>query len=179
MSLFSIWPQFGFRENPYSNRNLPGDEVGNELFVGRTVEVNEVQRKIASEGTHPSVEGLAGVGKSSMVAVASYRMMKASVEARDGTLYLPLPRFFQATESAEALEQEVYYEIAQALIGNVQAFRESRLEVPDIGSLDRWLNSPQYQQFSGGLPQLSFGYGTSVNDAEGFADSGFVASVRA
>src|SRR5215217_7770311 len=65
--MFSIWPQFGFRENPYDNQGLPGDETGDHLLVGRETEVAEVQRKIASAGTHPSVEGLAGVGKTSML----------------------------------------------------------------------------------------------------------------
>jgi len=27
MGVFSIWPTFGFRSNPYDNRNLPADDV--------------------------------------------------------------------------------------------------------------------------------------------------------
>jgi hypothetical protein len=35
MALFGIWADFGFRSNPYSNANLPGDAVGHRLLVGR------------------------------------------------------------------------------------------------------------------------------------------------
>jgi hypothetical protein len=179
MSHFSIWGRFGFRENPYDNRNLRPDEVGDALLVGRDAEVAEVQRKIASGGTHPSVEGVAGVGKSSLVAVAAYRMLRDTVAARDGTLFIPVPRFFQASTSPEALEREVYREVAQALIGNVEAFRVGGLAIPNIAQLDRWLNAPQYR--SGGAQVLSIGgnYGSQANEAEGFAASGFPAAVRA
>jgi len=53
VSAFTIWPKFGFRENPYDNRNLQADPVGDALFVGRGGEVGELQSHIASEGTHP------------------------------------------------------------------------------------------------------------------------------
>lgn len=178
MSTFSIWPAFGFRENPYSNRNLPPDETGDDLFVGRAAEVAELQRKIASEGTHPSVEGLAGVGKSSMVAVASYRMTKESLRLRDGTLYVPVRDFFQASTDADSLEQEVYLRVAQTLIGNVEAFRLARLEIPDLAGLDTWLNKPLQKNLSGGFAPVTAGYGATINDAEGFAESGFPAAVR-
>ncbi|HEX6328237.1 MAG TPA: hypothetical protein VFZ72_16850, partial [Jiangellaceae bacterium] len=32
--LFSIWPKFGFYENPYINQTLPADDVGDKLPAG-------------------------------------------------------------------------------------------------------------------------------------------------
>ncbi|MFA4928601.1 MAG: AAA family ATPase, partial [Patulibacter sp.] len=178
MSLFSIWPQFGFRENPYDNDRLPGDEVGHRLLVGRDKEVAAVQRAIASDGTHPCIEGPAGIGKTSMLAVAGYRMQLASVKAEAGTLYVPVQRFFQVGESQPDFEEEVFREVAQTLIDNADAFRRSALEVPDIEQLNRWLNSPQ---FSSGGAQL-FGAGASLgsepNSSDGFTKSGFPNAVR-
>ena len=63
MNMFSIWPQFGYQENPYSNQTLPSSDAGDQLLVGRDREVADLQRKIGSGGTHPSVEGPTGVGK--------------------------------------------------------------------------------------------------------------------
>ena len=151
VNLFSIWPQFGFRENPYDNEGLPADETGDALLVGRDGEVSEVQRKIASSGQHPSVEGPAGVGKSSMLAVAGYRMMQQTVAAANGTLFVPARRFFQASQSQDHFEEEVWHEIAQTMIENVEAFRRAGLEVPDIEGLNKWLNSPQYRSAGANL----------------------------
>lgn len=72
----------------------------------------------------------------------------------------------------------MYREIAQTLIGSVEAFRTARLELPDIEGLDKWLNSPQYRQGGGGAAGFSGNYGSTVNDATGFAESGFASAVR-
>lgn len=148
MNLFSIWPEFGFRENPYSNAGLPGDETGDFLLTGRDREVAELQRKIGSTGTQPAVEGLAGVGKSSLVSVAGYRMFRRCIEAEEGTLFLPARRLFQASNSAQAFEDEVFREVAQTLISNVRAFDKVGLQAPDLGGLDKWLNVPQYRNWA-------------------------------
>lgn len=179
MSLFSIWPRFGFFENPYDNEGLPGNDTGHQLLVGRDAEIAAVQRGIASAGTHPSVEGPAGIGKTSMLAVTGYRMQLASLEATDGTLFIPARRFFQAKESQEEFEVEVWREVAQTLIDNAEAFRQVALQVPDIEGLDKWLNSPQYRSGSGQIAGFGGGGGSEPNVSEGFTQSGFPGAVRA
>ncbi len=178
MSLFSIWPEFGFRENPYSNAGLPGDETGDFLLTGRDREVAELQRKIGSTGTQPTVEGLAGVGKSSLVSVAGYRMFRRCIEAEEGTLFLPARRLFQASSSAQAFEDEVFREVAQTLISKVRAFDRVGLQAPDLGGLDKWLNVPQYRNAEGQAMSLGIGYGSEPNTSEGFTQTGFPDAVR-
>jgi hypothetical protein len=179
MSLFSIWPQFGFRENPYDNERLPGDDVGDHLLVGRDREVAAIQRGIASDGTHPCVEGPAGIGKTSMLAVAGYRMLVASLNAKSGTLYVPAKTFFQAGESESEFVEQVFREVAQTLIDNADAFRQAALEVPDIEGLNKWLNSPQYRSASAQGAGFGGGYGSEPNTSEGYSRSGFPAAVKA
>lgn len=182
MSLFSIWPQFGFRENPYSHETLPANEEGDYLLVGRDREVQELQRKIGSGGTHASLEGPIGVGKSSLLAVAGYRMAVSSVQAGAGELYLPALRFFQASEDIDKFEAEVYWTLMQTLIENVDAFHRASLPLPDTAQLDKWLNSPQYRDASGQLSVLGTGAGagggSTPNTSEGFQQSGFPSAVR-
>src|SRR5437763_3984380 len=120
VAMFSIWPAFGFRENPYDNAGLPGNDQGHRLLVGRDAEVDRVQRAIASGGLHPSIEGPAGIGKTSMLAVAGYRMKLTSIEAKGGSLFLPANEFFQAGESPAEFEEKVYRVVAQTLIDNVE-----------------------------------------------------------
>jgi hypothetical protein len=178
VSQFSIWPQFGFTENPYDNERLPGDEVGDQLLVGRDTEVAAIQRGIASDGTHPSLEGPAGIGKTSMLAVAGYRMLIASSAAANGTLYVPVKGFFQAGESASEFEEHVFREVAQTMIDNAEAFRKAALAVPDIEGLNKWLNSPQYRSGSGQAFGFGGGGGSEPNTSEGFSRSGFPTAVR-
>lgn len=175
---FSIWPQFGFTENPYSNLNLPGDEVGDRLLVGRDAEMGQLQRRIGSMGTHPTVEGPAGVGKSSLIAVATYRMREAGVNAQSGTLFVPVPAF-QATTSVDEFEAQVFFGIAQAMIANVEAFRRAGLNVPDMGRLDNWLNDATFRQASGSALGFGAGAGAVANESEGYVTSGFPEAVKA
>ncbi|SFP61432.1 hypothetical protein SAMN05660464_3692 [Geodermatophilus dictyosporus] len=175
---FSIWPQFGFAENPYSNLNLPGDTVGDRLLVGRDQEVGQLQRRIGSMGTHPTVEGPAGVGKSSLIGVACYRMLRECVRAKAGTLFLPVPSM-QATSSIAEFETQAFFGIAQAMIANVDAFRVAGLTVPDVARLNNWLNDPTFRQAQGSALGFGAGGGAAPNTSEGFASSGFPQAVRA
>ena len=106
MSDLSIWPAFGFSDNPYNNNTLPGDESGSYLLVGRDAEVSSLMQRVASGGTHPAVEGPVGVGKSSLIAVAGYRMLEKVKSDHAGTLFLPVPQFFSASESMAEFEDE-------------------------------------------------------------------------
>jgi hypothetical protein len=178
VSLFSIWPQFGFRENPYDNDRLPGNEVGDRLLVGRDAEVAAVQRAIASAGTHPGVEGPAGIGKTSMLAVAGYRMLVASLEAEGGTLFVPADSFFQVGESEVDFVDEVFRTVAQTLINHADAFRRVALDVPDVEGLNRWLNSPQYRTGSASAAGFGLGGGSAPNTSQGFTRSGFPDKVK-
>ncbi|MDP9401989.1 MAG: ATP-binding protein [Actinomycetota bacterium] len=179
MSLFSIWPRLGFRENPYSNQTLPPDEAGDRLLVGRDREVAELQRKIGSDGTHPSVEGPAGVGKSSLIAVAGYRMLTTCVREAAGALFLPARSFYQVAETLDSFEERVYYDLAQTLLTNVEAFRRANLPIPDLGGIDKWLNTPQYRHAGGTLTFAGANFGSEPNVSGGFSESGLPRAIQA
>lgn len=179
MTLFSIWPSFGFSENPYSNTTLAGDEVGDALLVGRDAEVHALHAAIGSGGLHPSVEGMTGVGKSSLIAVAGYRMFVRSLDAKQGVLFLPASRFFQMSANVDLLESQVYLEVAQTLIANVEAFRACSLDIPDIAGLSQWLNEPDYHSRSAQISLLGGGLGSVPNSSDGFVNSGLPQRIRA
>lgn len=177
MSLFSIWPNFGFAENPYSNNTLPADEVGDHLLVGRDREVDELMRRIGSDGIHPSIEGPTGVGKTSLFNVSGYRMLRRCVHEHAGTLFVPCGSAFQMTDSIDLFEERVYYEVAQSLLRHPRAFVESGLDLPNLDAINRWLNLADHRQLSLGGTIMGFGAerstGTVPNESDGFAESGF------
>lgn len=179
MNQFSIWPWFGFRESPYSHEKLSVGEEGDRLFVGRTAEIQAFQMRIGSGGPHATVEGTAGVGKSSLVAVASYRMMRESALAHSGNLFVPAEQFMQIGDDPDAFEDRLFRNIAQTLINNADAFRQAECPIPSIDALDKWLNSPQYRNGSAGAFGFSGQYGSQPNTSDGFTSEGFAAAIRA
>jgi hypothetical protein len=180
--MFGIWSRFGFSGNPYSQETLPPDEMGSGLLVGRDSEVQQIQSRIASNGVHPSVEGPVGVGKTSLINVAIYRMTDACLRAKSGELYLAATQRFQPIASAADFELDVFRVVAQTLIRWKKSLPEVGLIEPDLTKLERWLNSPQYGTTGGGLSILGSGANvekaSEPNTSDGFATSGFPAIVR-
>ncbi|MCX6466217.1 MAG: hypothetical protein NTW05_21895 [Pseudonocardiales bacterium] len=100
------------------------------------------------------------------------------VEDKSGVLYLPARRLFEASESLDEIEAEVWREVAQTLISNADAFRQCGLGVPSVAALDRWLNDPQFRSGSLGATGFSASADMTANTASGFAESGFPRAVR-
>jgi len=182
MSLFSIWPAFGFSANPYSQDTLSADDTGDLLLVGRDAESNEMQRLVGTEGSFPTLEGPIGVGKSSLLEVTAYRMRRACLEAKQGELYIPAVARFQPSSDLEALEAEIYRVLAQTLIRYAADFEVAGLFRPDVEELNKWLNSSKYSSWQGGGGALGFqantGAGEEGNTGEGYTKSGFPTAIR-
>ena len=70
----SVWSEFGFSENPYSARPIRPTPADAEMLVGREKELLRLMQYLKSSSTHPTIEGPNGVGKTSLVAVAGYRL---------------------------------------------------------------------------------------------------------
>lgn len=182
MEPFSIWPRFGFSDNPYSEKTLEADEVGHQLIVGRDSEIRNIQRRIGSNGSHVAIEGPVGAGKTSLINVASFRMKRHCIDRKEGMLFLPAVDRFQAERDSTLFERKVFMVIAQTIISNIDSFEEVGLQRPDLSEIDRWLNSPQYNSHQGGLgvatATLNYGSGSEPNTSSGFGDDGFPRAVR-
>ncbi|MCH8572235.1 ATP-binding protein [Nesterenkonia sp. AY15] len=183
MSIFGIWSDFGFQQNPYSQDTLAPDEMGDLLLAGRDKEVRGIQARLGSGGAHPSVEGPIGVGKTSLLNVAAFRMAKRCLEARAGELYLPAVQRFQPVKDVAEFEAQVYRVVAQTLIRYQGSFKQVGLSEPDVKKLNKWLNEPQYGGYSVGASVLGsgaeWGKSSEPNTGEAFLRSGFPEAVRA
>ena len=112
LSSYSVWTTLGFHGNPYDQAFLPGSEEGATLFCGRSAELGRLQFGIGSGGTHMSIEGDAGVGKTSLARVAGYEMFRQGARAADGTLFLPVPASIQLAPDPIDFERDVWPEIS-------------------------------------------------------------------
>lgn len=176
--MFDFWPKLGFKGNPYDHNRLTTGAEGSALLVGRDRELRQLQQKIGSGGAQPTIEGPAGTGKSSLIAVATYRMKLECLRQRQRTLFLPLHESFQLSEDPEKFEIELYRAVAQTLLREVQAFKQVGLPEPELEDISKWLNSPNYHSYGATGGPVGLNYGTEPNTSEGWSQNGFIMAVK-
>lgn len=179
MSGGSIYNEWNFTDNPFSPMPLGADSVGNRLFVGREEELRKIAIRIASSSSAVCLDGLVGVGKTSLANVAAYRAQQAYLgDRKSKPLVVPCRRSFQVSEeeSPDDFRIRVLTEVAQTLLEKASAYRLG-LNMEGSDGLNAWLNSPLLSQWSLGIPAISAGGGKQTNESQGFTTSGFARTV--
>jgi len=175
---YAAW---GFNGNPFNVRSLPPDDMGAELLVGRTKEVALLARRINNPPKLPTLEGMNGVGKSSIVNVAGFSCFNSFLLEPDGPLYIPCRKIFQFTPTSNRgpFIMEVLLEVAQTLIEYTTRIEGSRLNgVMEATALRDWINAPQMRTLQGTLGPIGVGSSVETNTSDGYALSGFPNAVK-
>lgn len=164
MSFYNEW---GFKKNPFETSALPPSEEGNQLLVGRDSEVRKLRRRLDNAGKIPTVEGLNGVGKTSLTNVTLYRALQESIENRVGPVYIPCRKVFQLDPSTSAanFHLDVLMEVAQTLLDEHKILRTpaGRTRASKNRNLERFLNSAQVKSFTAGAWIVNGGVTTETN----------------
>lgn len=179
----SVWTDFGFRESPYGTDPIPMTQDGEYLLVGRDEELDELKAFLTSSTLHPTIEGDNGVGKTSLVSVASYRLMQDFANGDAAEALIPLPEPFQLvpSDTDKTFAAKVLYQVAHAFIEHHDLLVRRGLNAPSTGSIDQWLNAPLFR--SGGVEVNVLGSGGSIskgvepNSSGGFTEAGFAAII--
>lgn len=193
--MFGIDPyaSIGLVENPFLVQALSPDERGKRLLVGRDAEVGLVAQRLHKHGKITCLDGHVGVGKTSLVNVASYVCFQAYLRGETPQLLIPATTSFQLKKDGNVDQfcSEVFQGVAQTLLAH-----RKQVEHFDGGTrphLDAWLNSPIVDHVNAaaqgglslgapGIAGVSVQGGTStskqVNQSAGFAQSGFENLVR-
>lgn len=169
-----LYQGWGFTSSPFQTTSLPASDLGERLLVGREVELGSLQRKISSGPKIATLEGLNGVGKTSIVNVAAYRMLRRHLESGTGALYIPCRKNFQLNpnQDGQSFVDAVLMEVAQTLIEQGKAIRNTGVKI-QTEYVDRWMNSPQLSSFQAGVWILQGGSQRETNTSAGFERSGF------
>lgn len=179
MSGDSVYNEWNFTDNPFSAMPLAADATGNKLFVGREDELRKIAIRLASSSSAVCLDGLVGVGKTSLANIAAYRAQQAYLSnRRSKPLIVPCRRSFQVSESEspDDFRLRVLTEVAQTLLEKASAYRLG-LNMDGSVGLNAWLNSPLLSQWSLGVPVFSAGGGNQANESHGFTNSGFARTV--
>ncbi len=169
-----IYESWGFKANPFSPTSLPASELGQRLLVGRAKELKSLNVKIQSGPKLATVEGLNGVGKTSIVNVASFNLFQNYLKTFEGPLYIPCRKIFQLdpTKSLDEFIDQVFLEVAQTLIDSLESLKIHGAYIRSK-EVELWLNSPQLTTFSGGVGGFQVGVSGEQNTGSGFERSGF------
>lgn len=180
----SLWNELGFSDNPYSPRPITADEQGEALLVGRDRELRLLTRYLRSSATHPTLEGPNGVGKTSLVSVAGFRLKQDFIDEVSQQAMIPIAEPFQLTteDTAASFKRRVFFKVAQTIIENHDVLQSRGFDVPDVEHINKWLNSPVFVNAGAGLgvsalASVNFSKGTTVNTGAGFTEDGFISAV--
>lgn len=170
---------WGFRTSPFQTTPLPANPQGEQLLVGRNSALKSLIGKIEAPGKLSTIEGLNGVGKTSVVNVASYKLFNRHVTTGEGPLFIPCRKVFQLEPERDLQEfiDMVLMEVAQTLIEQAEAIKV-RGEWLRTNSLNRWLNEPQLVSLQGGVWVIQAGAQSETNTGAGFERSGFKKAVQ-
>lgn len=181
-SILDFWLSLGFKGNPYVVKPLPGSEDGRELLVGRDRELRALLRRVRESDMHVVLEGPNGVGKTSLVSVATWVASEDYRQGRSQQLYLPLPEPLQIKEDAEEFISSCYFAIARAFLEHEDTLKRAGRTVPRTKDLNLWLNSPVLRSRAGGITSPFGGFsaavGASANTSQGFTQAGFRAACK-
>lgn len=173
MNIFRDW---GFTDNPFETRPLPANENGSTLLIGRNTESDQIKRRLINTSNIVTVEGNNGVGKTSLVNVASYRLYCNYIENGEGPFFIPCDKSFQLTpdQNVEDFIDEVLFDIAQTLLRIGGELKEQGYKLEGSKAIDKWLNSPLIDAYSANVWELGAGKSSSeANTSLGFQRSGF------
>ncbi|RYH66135.1 MAG: MarR family transcriptional regulator [Alcaligenaceae bacterium] len=178
LSTASIYDQWGLTGSPFQTTALPANELGATLLTGRDSELRALAKQLVNVPKFPTIEGLNGVGKTSIANVAAYASFKQYLNGPEGPLFVPCRKIFQLTpgRSIDEFSDEVFREVAQTLLERAQDVRQPSA-VTKSTALNKWLNSPQLKSAQAGFQVpafgVSFGVQSENNTSGGFERSGF------
>lgn len=175
----SIYTDWGFTANPFQTTPLAADDVGDQLLVGRDAELMRLMTQLENSPRHPTVEGMNGIGKTSLINVACYRLYSHFLKNGNGPLFIPCRKRFQLQEQIDtsALLAEIFYEIGHTVLRFKENIWAKGDDLPHLKAIRRWLEMPAVSSFSASLSIPLFGgagFGTGQGSSQqGFNNSGF------
>jgi DNA-binding MarR family transcriptional regulator len=169
-----MWEEFGFSQNLYDHLPISANAAGERLLVGRAEELKKLMLRIKGRNAIPTLEGDIGVGKTSIISVAAYKLEQEYFR-NGGPCFLALERPFQLdpNETADAFSERVY----QAILIKLHTLRSELISrginVGETKKLYDWLTSEQYAGVTGALGPLGGGISPAPNTSQGFTSLGF------
>ncbi|WP_406310176.1 hypothetical protein [Streptomyces sp. NBC_00623] len=181
----SIWTDFGFVGSPYDTEPIPATTQGSDLLVGRDAEIGQIITRLQSSTRHPTVEGTFGVGKTSLISVACYRLEEEFKKGKASTNSLiPLRESIELSPETtlETFQRKLFYRVAEAFTSHRARLEATGRRVPKQKDVDRWLLDPISQTHTLGLNTplggLTGGRGRASSASTAYSEFGFPRAMK-
>ena len=114
----NYYKEWGLIDNPFNTFPLTPDEDGEVLLVERQKEMKQIKLQLCSSNNLITVEGANGIGKTSLINVATFELFREYLISNNGEFFIPCDICFQLTtdKNIEDFVDEVMMAIAQTLI---------------------------------------------------------------
>lgn len=180
-----IYTKWGFSENPLANTPLPATSSGAQLLVGRDKERHRIRTLIGAPPKIVTVEGLNGIGKTSIINVAAFDCLQDFLSSSgQAPALLPCGEMFQLAPDVDvdAFVLRVLHQVTIALKHFEERLKQAGMKSPLLGPLAKWLQDPIISGGSFGASALGFGVAAgktqSANTGDGFKSTGFEVRAR-
>ena len=177
----NIYDEWGFKGNPFETLPLPANSKGSSLMVGREKAARRIRKGLESSNKFLTVEGLNGVGKTSVINVAVFDAAADQIKNGSGPLFIPCRRTFQidSGKTSEDFKFEILADVAQTLIEsrNTLPIPRGYSKSPSNSALNRWLNSIEQNSKGISTPIGGLSFSSTSNVTEGFTKNGFEKAV--
>ncbi|PIA80364.1 hypothetical protein BFR04_17030 [Gaetbulibacter sp. 4G1] len=172
-----FYEDWGYVSNPFITSPLTAGEKGSELLIGREKEKRKLVNRLKSDSGIVTIEGANGIGKTSIVNVASYELFEDSLKQKSKKIFIPCKDHFQLSANCDVNEfiDSIYFSIAQTILDKSEYFKTHlRLSA----SLETWLNAPEIETIQAQVAGFGFGHNSSLNTSEGYSKSGFKKEIK-
>ena len=179
----NYYKEWGLIDNPFNTFPLTPDEDGEVLLVERQKEMKQIKLQLCSSNNLITVEGANGIGKTSLINVATFELFREYLISNNGEFFIPCDICFQLTadKNIEDFVDEVMMAIAQTLIKRAKILKDKGYIFNNNKQIDKWLNSPILSTYNGNVSSIIAGIGlgktSETNTSIGYLRSGFKVQV--
>ncbi|NOT65726.1 MAG: hypothetical protein HOP06_06845 [Methylotenera sp.] len=192
---YDCYAALGLQENPFKIHALGANEVGKRLLVGRDEQVQLVAQRLHKHGKITCLDGHVGVGKTSLVNVATYDCFQAFLHGETTQLLVPLSESFQLAKDDNVNDfcDRVFRKVANGLLAHREQLKSFSFSGTNLEHVNAWLNSPIVELINdtlggavnAGVPLVASSTLSSsttttkqTNTSAGFSQEGFEQLVR-
>jgi hypothetical protein len=129
----------------------------------------------------PTLEGPNGVGKTSIINIALYRLLLQSQHDKNEPMFIPCRCSFQLNKEkgAEEFLDEFYLQVALTLVESADTLRPppGYTKAPIEASIKNYIQSPIIRNYTGSILGNGLGFGGTPNSGKGWERVGFRAAI--
>ncbi|QUH28211.1 hypothetical protein [Vallitalea guaymasensis] len=170
MNIYNNW---GFNNPPFNHKPLGRDFYGERLLIGREKEICKIISRLKYTNKIVTVEGDVGIGKTSLVNVALFKMYDEINKTNEG-IQVPCIDIFQLSsdEDINTFRKSVLLKLAETIVCNCE-FVNNKMK----HTIGKFFDPETVTSVNGGLSILGCGLDTGrskeLNDTQVFSEDGF------